>query len=102
MTITFDPTKKSGRFIYRVYGMATFLRHPDGRPASETEADAMAQGCIPCKPERVEEMIALIETIRDTRNAIWKAYSNWTQTAKPYEYGAQCVWIEFEIRRSQS
>ncbi len=100
MTKTFEPTKKTGRHIYRVFGKATYLRHLDGRAASETEANAMAQGYIPSKPEAVEEQVATIETNRDTDRAIGNAFSKWTMTAKPWQYGAFSEWQHYEVRRS--
>jgi len=100
MKITFEPTKKTGRFFYRIYGIATFLRHPDGRAASDPEMDAMAQGYIPSKRETIEEQIALIESHRDSERSIWTAFIKWTQSAKPYEYGADAVWQAYEVRRS--
>lgn len=100
MKLTFEPTKKTGRFFYRIFGKASFLRHPDGRAASDQEADAMAQGYIPFKRENVEESLALIESHRDTERSIWQSFLKWQQSAKPWEYGAESVWQEFEIRRS--
>lgn len=101
MKISFEPTKKAGRFFYRIVGIATFLRHPDGRPGTDAECDAMAQGYIPSMRETIEEPLALIESHRDSERSIWRSAVKWTQTAKPYEYGAEAVWQDYEIRRSQ-
>lgn len=100
MKITFEPTKKTGRFFYKIFGKATFLRHPDGRPGTDTEMDAMAQGHIPSIRYEEEQQLALIESHRDSERSIWRSFIQWQQSAKPYEYGAEAVWQEYEVRRS--
>lgn len=100
MTITFEPTKKRGRFFYAIVGKTTVFRHPDGRAASPVESDAMAQGHIPGTTETARERIAGLETGSDTAGAIWRAFSQWAVTAEPHQYGALSPWDEYEITRN--
>jgi len=99
MTITFEPTKNRGRHIYSVYGMLALYFLADGTEATETQADAIAQGYIEGRRQILGIQLASIETISDTPRAIGNAYSKWAANAAPEIYGARAPYYDYEIKR---
>ena len=98
MKLTFDPTGKTGRFIYRIQGLRRVWLMPDGSIApTDAHRDAIAQGYVAGSSHIERDQLALIETGRDTPRAIGNAFSKWTLTATEEQYGARSPFESFEI-----
>lgn len=99
MTFEFEPTKKIGRHIYRVYGNRLDFYHANGSEAKGAECDAIAQGYIAGESRIARIQVGLIETTRDTKRAVFNAFSKWATSAPEDKYGAKSPFISFTVTR---
>jgi hypothetical protein len=100
MILDFEPTKKAGNFIYRVYGRRRDWFMDSGRPATEAEAFAIAQGAERGRSVLVHVQVGLLQTTRDTARAIGTAFSTWAQSAPAETYGGRSPFSDFVLTRS--